>query len=141
MGEITAAITGWHCLHPDLFPRQRLALKFRHAVQRFALFAGVPVHIQQRRRQQFGHVVAFIELRRPEQAVTQRLWHRFAMLIVARIAGKYFGVACPVLINLGRELHEVTGRVGAGQRGKTLVGKQPMQRMAKLMEQRNDIIP
>jgi hypothetical protein len=32
----------------------------------------MPVHIQQRRREQFAHVVAFIKLRRAEHAVAQR---------------------------------------------------------------------
>lgn len=46
-----------------------------------------------------------------------------------------------MLVDLRRELNEITRRIGAGKRGETLAGKETVQRMAKLVEQGYYVIP
>ena len=101
----------------------------------------VPVHVEQRRAQQLGHVIAFIELGRVEHFIPQRIRHRLIGFVMACIVSKYRRMAGPVLVDLRRELHEITRRVGARERGVTLGGKQAVQGVDELVEQDDDIVP
>ena len=60
---------------------------------------------------------------------------------MARITREHLTMAGPVLVNLGRELNEITRRIGPRQAGIALAGEQTMQRMTKLVKQGDDIIP
>ena len=62
---------------------------------------------------------------------------RFTGLDVARIVRYDIGVQCPVLVDLGREFHEVPRHRGARLRDETHIGEQSVQRMAELVEQRH----
>ncbi len=46
-----------------------------------------------------------------------------------------------MLVNLRRELNEITRCIGPGKAGVALMGKQTVQRVTKFMEQGDDIIP
>ncbi len=101
----------------------------------------MPVHIQQRGAEQFGHVIAFIELGGTEHFLAQRVGHRLPGFIVARIVSEDLRMAGPVLVDLRRELHKIARCVGARERSVTLAGKQPVQGVTKLVEQSDHIIP
>ena len=58
-----------------------------------------------------------------------------------RIVGKYLRMAGPVFEDLRRELDKIPRGIGAGEAGITLVGEQPVQGVAKLMEQGDHLIP
>ena len=94
----------------------------------------MPVHIQQRRCEQFAHVVAFIKLRRAEHAVAQRGRHDFPGLMMPRIVGKDLRLAGPMFINLRRKLNKIARRIGSRQAGILLAGKQAVQGMPKFVK-------
>lgn len=60
---------------------------------------------------------------------------------MARKVRENVRVARPVFVDLRRELHEITRRVGAGERRVALAGEKTVQRMAKFVEQRDNVIP
>jgi hypothetical protein len=78
---------------------------------------------------------------RVEHAFPQRVRHRFTGFVMAGVVGKHLRMAGPVFVDLRREFNEITRRIGPGERGETLAGKQTVQRMAKLVEQGDYVIP
>ena len=100
MRKIAAAIARRHGGQIHILRTQGRGFKRIDIVREFILPHAMPVHIQQRRCEQFAHVVAFIKLRRAEHAVAQRGRHDFPGLMVPRIVGKYLRLAGPVFINL-----------------------------------------
>ena len=56
-------------------------------------------------------------------------------LVMMRVVGEYLLMECPVFIELGRELYEVSRNGGSRQSSILLLGKESMQCMAKLMEE------
>ena len=139
MGKIAAAITRGYRgqVQPLFFQRSR----FKGFDVRYGFTDGVPVHVQQCRTQQLRHVITLVEMGRVEHAFPQRVRHRFTGFIVTGVAGKYLRMAGPVFIDLRREFNEITRRIGTGQRGEALAGKQTVQGMPKLVEQGNYVVP
>ncbi|MNF09784.1 hypothetical protein D3C80_2105360 [compost metagenome] len=60
----------------------------------------MPVHVQQRGRQQLGHVITFVELVGFLDFVDQFLRHGFAGFVVFGEVRKDFGIAGPVFVEL-----------------------------------------
>ncbi|MNT06029.1 hypothetical protein D3C72_1406770 [compost metagenome] len=100
MGKITAAITRWHGrqIQPLFFQRGRF-----EGVETFDVFLRIdrmPAHIQQRRAEQFSHIVAFVELRRVKHFLAQIIRHRLTRLIVPGKSGENLRMAGPMFIDL-----------------------------------------
>ncbi|MOA45150.1 hypothetical protein D3C78_1675170 [compost metagenome] len=118
MQEMRAAVPHHDRLrHADLFKRRRLE---RH---RLALRLGRVIgHVDQRGGGELDGREAGIEGARGKHLVEQCLGHRLACLIVHRVALEDIRHRQPVFVELRRQLHEVPGDAGAGNRGVGDVG-------------------
>ena len=83
---------------------------------------------------------AAIEVARRDQPLQQVFRHRLAGLIVQGEAPQQFRLFEPVLVELRRKLDEIGRDAGAGNLRIGHVGKQPVQRVAELVEQGMSVI-
>ncbi len=140
MAEITGAIARRDDVgrQPHLFQGTRL--EGIHVLARIGRLQVMPAHVQLGSRQQFAKGIALVEGGGALDAVGQCLRHGRAGLVVPGIVLQHLGMQRPMLVELGGKLHKVPRHRSARQRGITLVGEQPMQRMAEFVEHGGDFV-
>ena len=138
--EVAGTVARRHVAEVDVVLLQRVGLERVGVLQRGVGAQRVPVHVEQRGRDQLGHVVALVEVAGLLDLVDQRLRHRLAGLVVLGVVGEHLRIGRPVLVELRRELDEVARRVGARQRRVLLVGEHAVQRVAELVEHGDHVV-
>ena len=137
--EIGAAIAGRHQI--DLESQFLQTAPFEivdlfRSVDRGGLRRGQrgPLHIEQRGFDDFAEVIALVELGRGFDLGDQFRRDRLTRFVVDGVIAQHFGPGRPHFVNLAGILDEIARRGCARQAFVTLVGEEPVQRVAELVE-------